>query len=134
MDLSTIDGLVEAQTLDDRAAEPGQAFVRCIERLERLIEAETSLLKSGQIVDFETLNLRKTHALLEFTQASRNASRECVSSARGRVEALHKLLAANTEALERHLQAMQEITMLIVTSIREDDSDGTYSFKAMSRR
>jgi hypothetical protein len=134
MDLSNSSTPSGASSLTDFLVAPSQPFIRCVERLEGLIEAETRILKEGQRVDFEALNMRKTHALLEFTQVMKNASQESIAQARERVDNLQKLLFANTEALERHLQAMQEITMLIVESIREDESDGTYSIKGIGRR
>jgi hypothetical protein len=134
MDLSSSPSLIEETLSEEPLVAPSLAFTRCVERLARLIDAETRVLKSGERVDFEALNFRKTHALLELTQVSKNASQESFAQAREGIDNLHKLLAANTEALERHLQAMQEITMLIVESIREDESDGTYSVKGMARR
>lgn len=110
------------------------AFIRCIQRLEEMIETETGILKSGARIDFEALNLRKTHALLEFTRVARNLPPQTSAQAQIRLRALGERLAANTQVLEQHLLAMQEITSLIVDSIRNDESDGTYSRKGAARR
>lgn len=110
------------------------AFARCVERLEELIETETRILTSRARIDFEALNLRKTHALLEFTRVARNTPPQSSPEARERLSRLAHQLAGNAEILEQHLQAMQEITNLIVDSIRNDDSDGTYSRKGVARR
>jgi len=113
---------------------PDQAFIHCVERLEALIETETQILRGLQPIDFETLNLRKTHALMEFLQMSRNIPGGVSLQARERIQSLQKLLAVNAETLERHLRAMQEITALVVKSIQEDASDGTYSMTRAGRR
>jgi len=110
------------------------AFVRCVERLEELIDSETRILKSCSRIDFEALNLRKTHALLEFMRVTRNMPPQTSSIAQLRLADLVKRLGANKDVLEQHLHAMQEITALIVDSIRKDESDGTYSRKGASRR
>lgn len=110
------------------------AFVRCIERLEEMIDAETRILKSCTRVDFEALNLRKTHALLEFTRVAKNSSLQATERSSRKLARLKERLAANTEALEQHLLAMQEIANLVVACIRNDDSDGTYSRKGAPRR
>lgn len=110
------------------------AFIRCVERLEDLIDAETQVLRSCARIDFEALNLRKTHALLEFTRVARNLPPRASGLAQQRLNRLVEKLGSNTEALQLHLHAMQEITCLIVESIRSDESDGTYSRKAAPRR
>lgn len=110
------------------------AFVRCVERLEEMIDAETRILKSCSRVDFEALNLRKTHALVEFTRVAQNTPLQTSELARRKLSRLSERLSVNSEALEQHLRAMQEIVSLIVDCIRDDDSDGTYSRKGAPRR
>jgi len=124
----------ELVNMETPASSADLAFIRCVERLEELIDAETGILKSCERLDFESFNLRKTHALLEFTRVARNLPSRASAQARRRLGELVEKLAANTEALEQHLQAMQEITGLIVESIRRDESDGTYSMRGAARR
>lgn len=117
----------------DNSSSPGRiedAFSRCISRLHEIIEAETLVLKEGKRLDFDALNQRKTHALLEFMQVSRTAPADSVAHAAGRIRDLQRLLAENSQLLERRLQATQEITNLIVHHIRESESDGTYSIRS----
>lgn len=125
-----------ADALPDELERPPSeiAFIRCIDRLEETIETETRVLKSCARIDFEALNMRKTHALLEFTRVARNMPARPSEITRQRLAGLVQKLAANTEILEQHLLAMQEITDLIVTCVRNDHSDGTYSRKGAPRR
>ncbi len=106
------------------------AFGRCIGRLKEIIEAETEVLKEGKGVDFDVLNQRKTHALLEFMQVYRTTAPMGARHAADRIKDLQRLLAENAQLLERRLQATQEITDLVVRHIRESDSDGTYSIRS----
>lgn len=106
------------------------AFARCIDRLRDIIESETRILKQSGKVDFDALNHRKTHALLEFLQLSRTAPPQSMDLAADHIRALQKLLSENAQLLERRLQATQEITSLIVHHIRESESDGTYSIRS----
>ncbi|WP_424361532.1 hypothetical protein [Methylocystis parvus] len=115
-------------------ATPALALALCIERLEAIILAETNLLKQGGNLDFEALNARKTHALMEFIQASKGARLRDADGVIDGAERLRELLAVNAEILDRHLQATQEIAMLMITSIRRDDSDGTYSARRHGAR
>jgi hypothetical protein len=110
------------------------AFIRCIERLEELLDGETETLKCCVSVDFEALNLRKTHALLEFTRVARAMPTRISSLAEERLSRLRKKLATNAEILEQHVQAMLEITGIVVESIQSEDSDGTYSVRRSSRK
>ncbi len=110
------------------------AFIRCVERLQELIGDETSTLRAGAHIDLDTLNLRKTHALLEFARMARNRPQRGGAEVEDRLLRLRELLAANARVLEQHLQAMTEITNILVESIRKDVSDGTYSRGSASRR
>lgn len=110
------------------------AFIRCIARLEELIDSETETLRSCAPLDFESLNLRKTHALLEFTRVAREMPEKVSSIAERRLTRLRGKLAENAELLDQRLQAMLEITDVIVASIRHEESDGTYSISGATRR
>lgn len=126
----------EASATDENEshAAPGRALALCIERLEAIIGAETKLLKQGGNLDFEALNARKTHALMEFIQASKGAQLRNVDGVIDGLERLRELLDLNAEILDRHLQATQEIAMLTIASIRRDDSDGTYTARQRGGR
>lgn len=127
---------VEASGNESESATPppGLAFLRCIDRIESLIATETQILKSGAAVDFDMLNLRKSHALMELLQVTRSAPEGTLSLTQGRVERLRELLAVNAEALQQHLLAIRAINELIVECVRREESDGTYSIKNLGRR
>lgn len=106
---------------------PPDAFARCVDRLETIIRAETQILRRGGKIDFEALNLRKSHALLEFLRVSKSSTAQSAGRSAERVKTLQKLLADNAALLERRLQATDEVASLIVRHLRDSESDGTYS-------
>lgn len=107
----------------------GQAFARCIDRLQEIIEAETRILKAGGRIDYDSLNLRKTHAFLELLQLSKNAPPEKLACSAERIRTFHARLLENAEILEKRLRAVQGIAAIIVERIRAEESDGTYTVR-----
>jgi hypothetical protein len=130
--------LSEGTEIDPRHSEPragsGRALERCLDRLASIVETESRLLKEGGRLDFDALNARKTHALLELTLASRSARRGELAGLDESARRLREALAANAEILERRLRATQEIAMLILVGIRNDESDGTYTVGRLAAR
>lgn len=97
----------------------------CVMRLAEVVRLETQLLKAGGAVDFDALNRRKSHALMEFTQVARGVTDAPQLVAQ--ISELRLLLAENAEILDRRLQATREIAMLILEQARKSESDGTYT-------
>ncbi len=116
--------------INELAPNGDDAFSRCVGRLQEIKETETGVLKEGKGLDFDALNQRKTHALLDFMRVSRTAAPKSLGHTTDRIRDLQRLLAENAQLLERPLQATQEITNLIVRHVRESDSDGTYSIRS----
>ncbi len=106
----------------------GNSINRVIQRLEETVNEETSLLRSHASVDLNEYNARKSQGLLELTRALRtfdirNADLDTVTQLQG----LRGALEANSAVLNLHLQAVREIATLVSDTIRQSDSDGTYS-------
>jgi hypothetical protein len=110
------------------------AFVRCIDRLDALITAETETLTARAPFDFDASNQRKTHALLELVRASRATPSELAPPLRDKVLALREKLNRNAELLDQHLRAMLEIASIMIATIRAEESDGTYCGQSVRRR
>jgi len=108
-----------------------------IQRLEEVIEQETTALRSGASVNIEAFNVRKSQALLELTRLLRQVqggppNEQLVK----RIGSLQSKLAVNRAVLKMHLEAVREISSTLADAIREADSDGTYtpSISAAGRR
>ncbi len=101
---------------------------RVIQRLEETVSEETALLKSHSSVDLNEYNARKSQGLLELTRALRTFDvRRADNDTVFQLQALRGALEANSAVLNLHLQAVREIATLVSDTIRESDSDGTYS-------
>ena len=106
------------------------AFIGCVDRLTRLIERESEALRTRANVDFEDFNARKTHALLEFSRASRAYAAPRSASIESKIENLRATLLENGKLLERRLRAMREIAGIMICTIEMAESDGTYSTRS----
>jgi hypothetical protein len=108
---------------------PGMAaLLDAVDRLDRLIDAETAALRRFQAIDLRDFNNRKSQILLELTRAVRalNGSR-LDAEASSRLSAVRGKLAANQTVLATHLKAAKAITTLVADTLRNSESDGTYS-------
>ncbi len=111
----------------------GDAFKRCLARLELLIEHETDALKICAPLNFVDSNQKKTLFLLEFVRLSRALSPEDFSRVKPHLAQINHKLSENAELLALHLSAMLEVAKIMVMSIQSEESDGTYSGRVASQ-
>lgn len=129
------EGPAKAPFRNDVAQEARRAaFVGCVDRLTRLIERETEALRARSNIDFEEFNARKTHALLEFSRASRAYAAPRSASIESKIERLRATLLENGRLLERRLRAMREIAGIMIYTMEMAESDGTYSTRSSPER
>ena len=101
---------------------------RVIRRLEETVNEETTLLRENASIDLNDFNARKSQGLLELTRALRTFDiGRADDGTVAQLQSLHRALDANSAMLHLHLQAVREIAMIVSDSIRESESDGTYS-------
>jgi len=104
------------------------ALADSIRRLEIVVDEEAAALTSRGPIDFEAINRRKSHSLLELTRLSRSAAGSAAAAAlEPDFARLAGKLARSRELLQLRLSASQEIAELITDAMREAESDGTYS-------
>ena len=109
------------------AEAPGLAG-KAIERLEEIVEQETAALRSHAKIDLKDFNNRKSHGLLELSQAMRLLDGVAVDPAiLTRLGTLRTRLETNRAVLKMHLDAVREISTIVADAIRDAESDGTYS-------
>lgn len=110
---------------------PGsERLIDAIERVALALDTETAALRNREPVDVEELNNRKSQGLLELSRIGRRLDGaeldpraiELLSELRGKLE-------ENRAALKLHLEAVQEISDILTTAIRDEESDGTYSLR-----
>ena len=126
---------------DAAAADPGAAQLpatvalrNAVARLMRLLDRETTGLRSRQQVDLNDLGDRKNQALLELSRISRRLDAEAVDpELRAQLDALRGKLDENRSVLKLHLQAVRQVADILANAIRDAESDGTYSSAADPR-
>ena len=109
----------------------GQALSKLVEA----IEDENMVLREQRIVSHAAFADRKIQALRELMAAQRRDMRTSLDE---RLQPLLKSLALvlqeNARLLKQHIAAVGEISDMIVGSLKEAESDGTYSRGLASRR
>lgn len=104
-------------------------------RLIDVIEEENALLKDHKIVFHGSFTDRKNQALRELMAVRRQESMAVTASrARPQLLRLQHALQENARLLKIHITAVGEISDIIVGSLREAESDGTYSRSPVGHR
>ena len=110
---------------------PPSAITGALERLEELIDRENHALVVHEALDYADLNRRKSQSLLEVTRLSRSLPPGSAASLAPQLGRLRDKLTDNHRTLGVHMNAVREIADLIVQSLSDAESDGTYG---MARR
>jgi hypothetical protein len=116
-----------------RSADTGSPLDRAIQRLEEVVEQETAALRTRAAIDLREFNNRKSQGLLDLNKALRvmdNAAAD--SGVTARLAQLRAKLEVNRAVLKMHLEAVREISTIVADTIRDADSDGTYSQSIMA--
>lgn len=114
---------------------PAVALGNSVCRLLEVIEAENSALRELRMISHAGFTERKTHALRELLAARRLLSgKELPEAGRTDLGKLGLALDENARLLKRHITAVGEISDIIVSALREADSDGTYSRRSVPAR
>jgi flagellar biosynthesis/type III secretory pathway chaperone len=106
---------------------PLDACLRAMERLDQVLDQETDALRRHRRSDLGDFNRRKSHGLLELTRAVRALDPGALPALGPQLRAMQAKLQDNGAVLRMNLQAVQEISSLVARTIREHESDGTYS-------
>ncbi len=110
------------------------AFISSVERLERLLDLETTALYKHEPVTFDDFNRGKSQGLLELRRAIgavRGLNCEGLGLNPKLVLArLRSKLQDNLMVLQTHLDAAATIASVIAHTIEEYESDGTYTAEA----
>ncbi len=121
----------EAARLEATRSEEVSGLLSAIRRLETIVEEETVALATGQKVDFDDFSMRKSRSMLEFVRLMRarmhlGGETEITEE----IQRLREKLERNRSLLEMHYDAVREVATIIVTAIKDAESDGTYTGRA----
>lgn len=119
------DGVTDVASRSDDAA---AGMLSAIARLEGVVDEETAALESRRPIDLDGTSRRKNRGLLELLRSTRAAGdlRRDPRISERLTELRHKL-ERNRSLLQMHLDAVREVSAIISRTIREAESDGTYS-------
>ena len=107
------------------------AFLAVMDRLESVLDGETEALKGRLPTDMADIGNRKRQGLLEMNRALRAAASDrSRPEVRERLKRFSVAVERNRAALGTQLLAVREIAEIIAQSMRDAESDGTYSAMA----
>ncbi|MGI4764068.1 MAG: hypothetical protein ACRYGP_03215 [Janthinobacterium lividum] len=108
------------------------AFLAVVDRVEAVLDAETQALTRQIPSDMTEFGNRKRQGLLEMSRALRAAVAEGPrADIRDRLTRFAAKLERNRTVLGAQLLAVREISDIIAQTLREAESDGTYSAPAL---
>ncbi|GHB18390.1 hypothetical protein GCM10007094_02680 [Pseudovibrio japonicus] len=103
------------------------ALSRSIARVEGLLDAENEALVGKGTIDFEESAYLKGRAMLDLDLAGKAVGAENLpSEIVVRLQALQEKLSVNMKLLSTQLNAVKEVSGLLLNVMKEHDSDGTY--------
>jgi hypothetical protein len=92
------------------------------------IEEENGVLRQHKVISHAVFTDKKNHALRELMSAQRFETAPLAFPAcKPLLQRLALALKVNASLLKLHIKAVGEVSDIIVSSLREADSDGTYS-------
>lgn len=101
-----------------------QALVKLIEVLEQ----ENLVLQEHRVVLHSGFTDRKNQALRELMAALRfETPPDAVDAVKPQIHKLSSALRENARLLKLHIGALGEVSDIIIGSLKETESDGTYS-------
>lgn len=99
-----------------------------LDRLTRLLDEESDALARRSVERHGPYTERKNQLLRELMAAQKNcASAAAVDSLNAQTAAVKEALHRNQRLLKVHIEAVREVSSIIVDSIHQAESDGTYS-------
>lgn len=103
------------------------ALLPALIKLIATLEEENEVLAEQRFVSHAVFTDRKNQALRELMAAQRKESTTTSTEQRLLLQKLAAVLKENARLLKLHIAAVGEISDIIVGSLREAESDGTYS-------
>lgn len=105
----------------------GAALEPALVRLIDTLEEENRALREQKIVSHAVFTDRKNQVLRELMAAQRKGIAPAGTELQAQLQTLSVVLKENARLLKLHITAVGEISDIIVGSLKEAESDGTYS-------
>jgi hypothetical protein len=118
---------MSGQILQAAERDGTQSLAKTIDALLVCVREETDALKENLGFDLSVCNARKSRLLYEFARAAIGLGTADMSPELGRqLRGLRKELAANALVVKGHVSAVREISELMISLVRREETDGTY--------
>jgi hypothetical protein len=115
-------------SLKQSAHKQSSPLYSTVSKLLDVIEEENSILRDMQVTSHGGFTDRKNQALRELLAAQRSESADALAGTlKPILESLSVALATNATLLKLHIGAVGEMSDIMIGSLRESESDGTYS-------
>ncbi len=99
-----------------------------LDRLCKLLEEESMVLANRVAERHGPFTVRKNQLLRELMVAQKNCTTpSALLAVKPQASAVREALQRNRQLLTFHIDAVREVSAIIVDSIRQAESDGTYS-------
>lgn len=104
------------------------ALTAALDRLDATLDAELAALSGSAAADLEAICRQKSRILLELTRLARTANEVAVPDELAkRLTEIRAKLDRDQTLLGVHLTAVEEVSEIIARTLRDAESDGTYS-------
>ena len=111
-----------APALSDHAA-----LIQSLQRLVDVIVSENEVLRRHEAVSHSEFADRKNYALRELMAAQRGHQPSLLPDmAKKLIRELSSVLQENSRLLKLHIAALGDVSDIIIGTLREAESDGTY--------
>ena len=108
-------------------------LIKCIDRINDLLDEEVQLLEQGRLDELERVNIRKAHILSEFSRHTQHHSLVESKEIQTYLDSCRLKAQRNFEALATYLRAVEDLNQMILDHLRKEESDGTYSRSVATR-
>jgi hypothetical protein len=117
-----VSGLPGVSILSDHGA-----LTQALQKLIDIVSSENDILSRHEAVSHSDFADRKNHALRELMAVQRGHQASTLpDTALLLVRELSNLLQENSRLLKLHISAVGEVNDIIIGTLREAESDGTY--------
>ncbi|WP_455476353.1 flagellar protein FlgN [Bartonella sp. B17] len=104
-------------------------FVAAVKGLSQVIDYESSMLESHGVPDYEEINLCKIRGLRDLNKSINDVKRYMNQDIENEIESLladlQKKVHRNSEFLQTHLDAVNDLSQALQVAVRTKETDGS---------
>jgi hypothetical protein len=99
-----------------------------IDAVLKIVEEETAAIRTSGVAEIEKYSERKGQALMSLNRfLAAGVSFSSTDAVVSKLEALRSALDVNRSLLKIHIDAVNEVSQIIVRCVQESQADGTYA-------